>query len=122
MDFMILHKWFHENHMVLNPGKCHYIAISNDDPFHKLILNNNEINSFNEEKLLDILLDSKLNFESHITSPCKKAEQTWCSSKNKSLSHSRSEIIAIKLSSKISIQLLPNDLDVSFSIFKQCIK
>ena len=25
MDFMILHKWFHENHMVLNPGKCHYI-------------------------------------------------------------------------------------------------
>ena len=27
MDFMILHKWFHENHMVLNPGKCHYIVI-----------------------------------------------------------------------------------------------
>ena len=25
MDFMILQKWFHENHMVLNPGKCHYI-------------------------------------------------------------------------------------------------
>ena len=31
MDFMILHKWFHENHMVLNPGKCHYIVIGNDD-------------------------------------------------------------------------------------------
>ena len=26
MDFMILRKWFHENHMVLNPGKCHYIV------------------------------------------------------------------------------------------------
>ena len=23
MDFMILRKWFHENHMVLNTSKCH---------------------------------------------------------------------------------------------------
>ena len=75
MDFMILHKWFHENHMVLNPGKCHYIVIGDDDPSHKIILNNNEIASSNEEKLLGILLDSKLNFDSHITSLCKKARQ-----------------------------------------------
>ena len=70
MDFMILHKWFHENHMVLNPGKCHYIVIGDDDPSHKTILNNNEIASSNEENLLDILLDNKLNFDSHITSLC----------------------------------------------------
>ena len=73
MDFMILHKWFHENHMVLNPDKCHYIVIGDDDPNQKKILNNNEIASSNEEKLLGILLDSKLNFDSHITSLCKKA-------------------------------------------------
>ena len=58
--------------MVLNPGKCHYIVIGDDDPTQKIILNNNEIASSNEEKLLGILLDSKLNFESHITSLCKK--------------------------------------------------
>ena len=75
MDFMILHKWFHENHMVLNPDKCHYIVIGDDDPTQKIILNNNEIASSNEEKLLGILLDSKLNFDSHITSLCKKAGQ-----------------------------------------------
>ena len=75
MDFMILHKWFHENHMVLNPGKCHYIVIGDDDPSHKIILNNNEIASSNEEKLLSILLDSKLNFEPHLTSLYKKAGQ-----------------------------------------------
>ena len=75
MDFMILHKWFHENHMVLNPGKCHYIVIGADDPFHKIILNNNEIASSNEEKLLGILLDRKSSFDSHITSLCKKAGQ-----------------------------------------------
>ena len=59
MDFMILRKWFHENHMVLNPGKCHYIVIGDDDPSHKRILNNNEIASSSEEKLLGILLGSK---------------------------------------------------------------
>ena len=75
MDFMILHKWFNENHMVLNPDKCHYIVIGDDDPTQKIILNNNEIASSNEEKLLGILLDSKLNFDSHITSLCKKAGQ-----------------------------------------------
>ena len=31
MDFMILQKWFHENQMVLKPGKCHYIVIGDDD-------------------------------------------------------------------------------------------
>ena len=75
MDFMILHKWFHENHMVLNPGKCHYIVIGDDDSTHEIILNNNEIASFSEEELLGILIDSKLKFDSHITSLCKKAGQ-----------------------------------------------
>ena len=41
MNFMILHKWFHEDDMVLYPGKCHYIVIGDDDPTHKIILNNN---------------------------------------------------------------------------------
>ena len=75
MDFMILQKWFNENHMVLNLGKCHYIVIGDDDSSHKIISNNNEIASSNEEKLLGILLDSKLNFESHIIFLCKKAGQ-----------------------------------------------
>ena len=51
MDFLILHKWSHENHMVLNLGKCHYIVIRDDDPTHNIILNNDRIASSNEEKL-----------------------------------------------------------------------
>ena len=38
-------------------------------------MNNNEISSSSKEKLLGILLDNKLNFDSHITSLCKKAGQ-----------------------------------------------
>ena len=64
VDFMILHKWFHENHMVLNRGKCHYTVIDDDDTTHKIVLNNNEIASSNEEKCLGILSDSKLNTDS----------------------------------------------------------
>ena len=42
MDSMILHKCFHENHMVLNPGKYHYIVIGDTDRLYQIILNNNE--------------------------------------------------------------------------------
>ena len=55
MYFMILPKWFHENYMILNPGKFHGIVIGDNDPSHKITLNNNEIASSNDEKLLGIL-------------------------------------------------------------------
>ena len=75
MDFMILQKWFRENHMVLNPGKCCYIVIGDDVPSNKTKLNNNEIASFHDEQILGTLLDRKFNFDSYIISLCKKAGQ-----------------------------------------------
>ena len=75
IEFMILHQCFHENHMTLNPGKSHYMVIGSRNVSHEIMLNNNEITSSNEEKLLSIFLDSKLNFESHIGSLCRKAGQ-----------------------------------------------
>ena len=59
--------------MVLNPGKCHYIVIGDNNPSHETVLNNKEITCSNEEKCLDILLDNKWNFDSHIKSLYKKA-------------------------------------------------
>ena len=35
IDFMILDKWIQKNHMVINPGKCHYIGIGDDDLSNK---------------------------------------------------------------------------------------
>ena len=75
MDFMVLHQWFRESHMALNPGTCHYMVISNKKLSHEVMLNHHEVTSSNEGKLLCILLDSKLNFKSHIVSLCRKADQ-----------------------------------------------
>ena len=79
MDFMTSHKRFHENHMLLNSGKRHDIVIGDSGHYYKIILNNNEIASSNEEKLLGTFLDSKLNVHSHNTSLCKKKAKTFLS-------------------------------------------
>ena len=60
MDFKILHKWCHENHVVLHSGKCH-ILWSVMMNFHA---------SSNEEKLLGILFGRQqieLWFSYHIS-------------------------------------------------------
>ena len=67
--------------------------------------------------ILGPLLFNKLIFDSHNTSLCKKPSQKL-SAIARTLPHSRSENLAIKLSSKIPVQLLCPDLDVYFSIFK----
>ena len=70
MDSMILHQWFHEN-----PGKCYYLVIGSKDLSYEIILNNNEIIISNEEKVLAIFLDMKLNFGSHISCLSRKTGQ-----------------------------------------------
>ena len=49
------------------------MVIGSGDLSHEIMLNDNEISSSNEEKLLGIFLDNKPNFESHIGSLCRKA-------------------------------------------------
>ena len=51
------------------------MVIGDDDPSLKIILNKSEIASSNKGKFLGILLDSKMNFESHITPFYKQAGQ-----------------------------------------------
>ena len=61
--------------MPLNPEKCHYMVIGSMDPPHEIMINNKEITGSNEGKLLDFFLDSKLEFESQISSLCREANQ-----------------------------------------------
>ena len=77
--------------MTLNLGKCHYMVISSRDLSHQIMLNNSKITSCNEEKLLGIFVDSKLNFESHIGSICRTASQKKCLNQVKELPYIRSK-------------------------------
>ena len=86
MKFMILHQWFHENHMTLSSGKCHYMVIGSSELSHEIMLNDNRITSSNEEKLLGIFLDSKLRLSLQKSRPKNK-----CLSQVKELPYIRSK-------------------------------
>ena len=68
-----LFQCFRNNHMKANAGKCHLLVTGNYDVSANI--NEFEIESSNKEKLLDISIDTRLSFEYHITSLCKKANQ-----------------------------------------------
>ena len=68
-----LFKWFHENHMKANADKCHLLVTTNSAVsanIEEFVINNS-----NEEKLLGTKIDTKLSFENHVCSLCKKASQ-----------------------------------------------
>ena len=58
-DFRIIQNWFHENFMVLNAKKCHYMCFGTS--------------SENDDFILDGIIDNELKFDPHIKSMCKKA-------------------------------------------------
>ena len=51
------------------------MAIGSSDLSHEIMLSNRKITSSNEKKKLGIFLDSKLNFQSHKGSLCRKVSQ-----------------------------------------------
>ena len=61
--------------MVLNPGKCHYLALGNRSDSDTINLNGAKLASSSYEKLLGILIDRDLSFVKHIKSLCRKAGQ-----------------------------------------------
>ena len=61
--------------MVLNADKYHFMRLSKDMENDTFIFNSFIFNNSNEEKILGITIDNKLNFKSYIKILCKKATQ-----------------------------------------------
>ena len=61
--------------MVLNPGKCHYLIIKNDIINTSIELGEKVLYAEAEQKLLGIIIDKDLNFQSHTKSIIKTANQ-----------------------------------------------
>ena len=64
-DALILSKWFPENFMKLNAGNCHLLTFgtNQDDIKIKKVL------------YLGVIIDTNLNFKSHVSNLCKRASQ-----------------------------------------------
>ena len=59
--------------MKANPDKCHLLVTTNKTVSANI--ENHKIKNGSEEMLLGVKIDSKLSFENHISSLCKKASQ-----------------------------------------------
>ena len=74
-DSQIITKWFYENYMVLNSGKCHFMCLGQNTVNEIFVYDNTEMKNSKEEKILRLIIDNKLRFKSHAKNICKKASQ-----------------------------------------------
>ena len=72
-SFERLFKWFSDNQMQGNSGKCHLILSANEPP--KIQIGESLIESTNCEKLLGVKIDSKHSFDKQIKAICKNANK-----------------------------------------------
>ena len=73
-DFLILNLWFSNNFFVLNFDKCHCMTLGTPNTLPNFKGKNIAIKNSASEKLLGIIIDSKLDFTEHLNAVCKKAK------------------------------------------------
>ena len=69
-------KWFSDSNMIVNPKKFQAIIINRQNRSNYnccLTINNADIKSKESVTLIGIEIDNKLNFEKHVSTICKKA-------------------------------------------------
>ena len=67
--------WFEINFMKLNQSKCHFLIAGNINEHLFAKVGDEVIWESSEEKLLGVTIDKNLNFNSHLSTICKKASQ-----------------------------------------------
>ena len=73
-DSSITIQWFADNFMKLNTNKCHLLILGrNSHQKVKVNAGDSIIENLEEEKLLVVVIDKRLSFETHISKLCKKA-------------------------------------------------
>ena len=64
-DFRIIQNWFHENFMILNAKKCHYMCFGIGSENEHFIFNGIKLPNSCEEKILGVITDNELKFDPH---------------------------------------------------------
>ena len=62
-DFRIIQNWFHENLMVLNAKKCHYMCFGTSSENDEFTLDGIKLPNSCEEKILGVIIDKELKFD-----------------------------------------------------------
>ena len=60
-------KWFRDNYLKMNENICHLLITNQEDDCIAAIIGNESIRNRKSEKLLGITIDSRLNFNDHIS-------------------------------------------------------
>ena len=71
----MVHRWFFENYMVFNAGKCHFMCLRNKTENETFLFHNILMENSKEQKIIGVMIDNKLNFKSHISELYKSASQ-----------------------------------------------
>ena len=67
-----LFEWFESNHITANADKCHLLVTRDTDVTAKI--GELDVENSREEELLGVKIDTKLSFENHVSSLCKKGK------------------------------------------------
>ena len=67
-------KWFTENCLKANTDKSH-LVVSKVNKGLSIKINNDTIDCSPEQKLLGVIIDNELKFETHVKNKCKKSNQ-----------------------------------------------
>ena len=70
-----LFKWFADNKMKTNEDKCHLIVGTNE--LTEIQIGDFSVKNSGSEKLLDVNIDSKFNFDCHVSDLCSKANKKF---------------------------------------------
>ena len=74
-DTLLLSEWFSDNFMKLNKEKSHLLIFGKKSDGMTLNIGALQISESESEKLLGVAIDSKLNFNLHLTQLCVKASK-----------------------------------------------
>ena len=68
-------KWFYEDFMIFNPGKCYFVTLWFQDCQRNFSHDSITIKNISEEKILGITIDNKPTFKGHLKNICKNTNQ-----------------------------------------------
>ena len=74
-DASLLSFWFENNYMKMNEDKSHLLVFGSKGVDVSVSISGSLIQESDEEKLLGLTLDRRLNFKNHVSTHCRKASQ-----------------------------------------------